>query len=846
MTRLLRPAGLGLLGVLLARCAAAATPFLSEIHYDDVGADSGEAIEILGEAGLDLTGWRLVLYNGATGVPYATWVLAARIRDEREGYGTLAVTLPADGLQNGPDGIALVDPQQRVVEWLSYEGSFVALSGPAAGLASRDIGVREGPDTPEGTSLQRGGAGVDDDLAVWLAEQPESFGVVNASQGLGAPWAFFPIATLQGADHRSAFDGVGVRTSGVVTALAADGFYLQDPIGDGLPETSEALFVQTDRDPGLLPGDVPMLSGVVVELAAGGSAELSTTALALSRVDEIVAVSSALPDAVLVGAGGRTPPAEVIDDDALTRFEPARDGIDFWESLEGMRARLRDAVSVSPTNFFDETFALGDRGEQASGLGVRGALLGSREDANPERIRVHEDPDWTGGGGSRAQLGDGLGDVEGVVDYAFGSFELRASRPLQVAPHELARETSGLSAAPGTLTVASYNLRNFGPADAQRALRLARDVVDALHAPAILALQEMQDDDGPADSGETEASRNAQMLSEAIEGAAGPHYVWIDRPPADGADGGQPGANIRVGFLYDPLRVSLVEGSVQRLSDSDPTDGDAFRGSRKPLAVEIRALGHVFVLVAVHFTSRSGGTPAFGAVQPPIVGGASRRLAQAGEVADWIVRRRAALPGALFVVLGDMNEVTDAPPLTRLAAAPASLRDLASGLPAGEGYSYVFEGQAELLDHVFVSSALFPHAELDVVHVNTGFLDAASDHDPVLARLDLAALPEPDVAHLAPAALSTLLVLRRKLRGRSRKRAARRRAQTDSVSRKRMRSAAGRSRAVWTRPWETRSTHHCRKPCAVCAATSGKAAASVATMSHTRGDTSEKLQRVKL
>lgn len=759
MTRSWRLFRCGLLGALLAGPAAAA-PFISELHYDDIGADSGEGIEIVGEAGFDLGGWRLVLYNGATGAPYASVALTARLPDEGLGYGALAVLLPTNGLQNGPDGVALVDPAQGVVELLSYEGSFAAMSGPAAGLVSRDIGVREGPDTPEGTSLQRGGAGLQADTRVWLPRQPESFGTINEAQSLGAAWASVPIAALQGAGHRSPWSGRGVRTRGVVTVVAADGFYLQDPVGDGAPETSEALFVATTSPPDLLPGDVIAVSGVPLELEPGdGGGELSTTVLALSRIDEVVALGSALPAPVLVGAGGRTPPARVIDDDALTRFEPERDGIDFWESLEGMRAVLADAVSVSATNFFDETFAVADRG--ASGLGVRGALVGSPDDANPERIRIYADPARTGDVGP-ARLGDGLGDVEGVVDYAFGSFELRATRALLVEPNPLASETSGLVPAPGTLTLASYNLENFGPADRLRADRIAHHIVDALHGPDVVALQEMQDDDGPADSGETGSDGNARMLVDAIERASGPRYAWIDLPPEDGADGGRPGANIRVGFLVDPLRVSLVADSVQRLVDRDPSDGDAFAHSRKPLAIEIRRDGRPVELVGVHFTSRAGGTPAFGAVQPPIVGGASRRLAQAEEVRAWIESRRAADPEALFVVLGDMNEVPRAAPLAALAAPPTGLRDLSDRLAAGDRYSYVFEGQAELLDHVLVSPALYAHAELDAVHLNTGFLDAASDHDPVLARLDLRALPEPGAARLGVTAAISLLMLRRR------------------------------------------------------------------------------------
>ncbi|MBI4747380.1 MAG: hypothetical protein HY774_02785 [Acidobacteria bacterium] len=52
---------------------AATTPvFINEIHYDNTGTDAGEAIEVAGPAGTDLTGWTIVLYNGSGGVTYDT------------------------------------------------------------------------------------------------------------------------------------------------------------------------------------------------------------------------------------------------------------------------------------------------------------------------------------------------------------------------------------------------------------------------------------------------------------------------------------------------------------------------------------------------------------------------------------------------------------------------------------------------------------------------------------------------------------------------------------------------------------------------------------------------------
>ncbi|HEX9680147.1 MAG TPA: hypothetical protein VGA32_01740, partial [Anaerolineales bacterium] len=120
------------------------TVFLNEIHYDNASTDAGEAIEVAGPAGTDLTGWSLVLYNASTGLVYDTDPLAGVIADQGGGYGTVSLSYPVNGIQNGsPDGIALVDGSSALIQFLSYEGSFTALDGPANGTMSTDIGVSE-------------------------------------------------------------------------------------------------------------------------------------------------------------------------------------------------------------------------------------------------------------------------------------------------------------------------------------------------------------------------------------------------------------------------------------------------------------------------------------------------------------------------------------------------------------------------------------------------------------------------------------------------------------------------------------------------------------------------------
>ena len=167
--------------------ASAATVFINEIHYDNTGTDSGEAIEVAGPAGTDLTGWSLVLYNGSGGAPYGTTALSGVIPDQQNGYGTVFVSYPSNGIQNGsPDGVALVDAGSAVVQFLSYEGTMTAVGGPADGLLSVDIGVSEPGTGPVGESLQLTGTGSVSDDFTWAASMPNTFGAVNTGQTFGA------------------------------------------------------------------------------------------------------------------------------------------------------------------------------------------------------------------------------------------------------------------------------------------------------------------------------------------------------------------------------------------------------------------------------------------------------------------------------------------------------------------------------------------------------------------------------------------------------------------------------------------------------------------------------------
>lgn len=146
-------------GTLLTRSAAAHLPVrISEIHYDNASTDANERIEVSAPAGTDLTGWTLVLYNGSGGASYGTTPLGGLTPSVCEGGDRQVVVAayPSNGIQNGaPDGVALVNPSNVVVEFLSYEGTFAATNGPATGMTSVSIGVSQSGTESDQASLQR-------------------------------------------------------------------------------------------------------------------------------------------------------------------------------------------------------------------------------------------------------------------------------------------------------------------------------------------------------------------------------------------------------------------------------------------------------------------------------------------------------------------------------------------------------------------------------------------------------------------------------------------------------------------------------------------------------------------
>jgi len=569
------------------------------------------------------------------------------------------------------------------------------------------------------------------------------------------------IHDIQGAAHISPKAGQNVsNVNGIVTAKRTNGFYMQDPNPDSDPATSEGIFVFTSSAPtSVNVGDAVKVNGRVQEFRPGGAStgNLTTTELTSPSIT-VLSSGNPLPAATVLGTGGRIPPDTVIEDDATGNvetsgtFDPANDGLDFYESVEGMRVQLDNAVAVGPTNAFGETPVVGDDGANASVRTARGGLLLRANDPNPERLVVDDSITPM----PAVNVGDHYtGPLVGVVDYNFGNFFLEVTNAVSRVDSGLQRETTAL---PGLdeLAVATFNFENLDTTDPQSKFdQLAGIIVNNLRAPDLIAGEEVQDNNGPTDSGTVDASQTLGQLVAAIQAAGGPTYDWREIDPVNDQDGGEPGGNIRQVFLFrTDSGLSFIDrpgggsttpttvvgsGDSTQLSFSpgriDPNNS-AWATSRKPLAGEFLYRGHKLYVIANHFNSKGGDDPLSGRFQPPTRSSEVQRHQQANVEADFVSQLQAADPNANVVVLGDLNDFEFSETVGILEA--AGLHDLMDTLPLAERYSYEFEGNAQVLDHILVNGPLFARPLVfDPVHVNAEFADQASDHDPSVVRLTL-------------------------------------------------------------------------------------------------------------
>ncbi|SDJ23236.1 hypothetical protein SAMN05192558_109268 [Actinokineospora alba] len=648
----------------------------------------------------------------------------------------------------------------RIVDLVGYGAAVVRETTPT-------------PATSNTTSAARPAlVDTDNNSADFVIGAPTPTNAAGETPGGGGP-APTPakINEIQGAGHLSAMDGVKVSTTGVVTAVRAfgssRGFWLQDPQADANPATSEGLFVFTgSTTPNLAVGDAVTVVGTVDEFypdaAPASSVMLATTELT-SATWTVNSSGNALPAAEVLtpttvpNAYAPSPGGSI---EALP-LDPSAFALDFYESREGMRVQVDNARVVGATTAFNEVFVTTKPDQNRSARGA--TVYTGYDDSNSGRLQVLSLIPFAQRPFPQANVGDTLaGATAGPVDFSrFGGYVLQAT---QLGDHvsgnlqpEVTRAERG-----GELSVATYNVENLSPVDSQAKFdRLARAIITNLATPDILSLEEIQDNTGPVNDGVVAADQTLRKFSDTIVALGGPRYDWRQIDPIDGQDGGQPGGNIRVAFLFNPARVSFVDkpgGDAvtpievtqgefpfqAKLSISpgriEPGD-EAWENSRKPLVGEFTFRGKPVVVVTNHFNSKGGDQPLFGRFQPPNRSSEVQRLKQAALVNAFARKITDIDPFANLVVLGDINDFQFSPVMAKLTEGGA-LRALIDDLPVTERYSYVFQGNAQALDHITVSPFIF-RADYDIVHINAEFADQASDHDPQVVRFHPTSIPWP-------------------------------------------------------------------------------------------------------
>lgn len=554
-------------------------------------------------------------------------------------------------------------------------------------------------------------------------------------------WA--TIMEIQGAGTKSAYAGQTVVVTGVVTGsyqqLPLQGFFLQATSGDGDDTTSDGIFVyHGDRSPGAVrQGDSVEVVGVVREAYGRTTIDISQVASSVTRRSS----GNRLPEPIEL----RPPPL---------RPDAAR----YYESLEGMLVRAPDAVVVGPTSRYGE-FAV-----VRADTGLRRVF---QSDTNGLGQLIFVDD----GAGSAARYelatGDRVTGIIGPLDYSFGQFKVEqfADAKLRIEP---GTRQYAPAAAPAEMefTVASFNLENLfdplytpgklgpcdvdasgvpcrervTPADYQRKLtKAARAIRDALGAPTIVGVQEVES-----------LAVLTQLAAQPELSAFGYQAVLLDGVDPRG---------INVGLLYRAETVTIhgvsqlnecttknygfSDVEARCSSKDDGTQDGYWLAARPPLVVDLTvgagSSAERMTLIVNHFKSKGG-------LDPENKQFTSRRTAEARLVASAVrdlVRRD---PNAQVIVMGDLNDFVASTPLQVLTA-EAPLFDLAAAVPAGARYSYIYNGESEVLDHILVTANLRSRVLENVfVRIDADFPAAraadltpfrTSDHDPAFVRFRL-------------------------------------------------------------------------------------------------------------
>jgi len=636
--------------------------------------------------------------------------------------------------------------------------------------------------------------------------------VVADGRGTGTirndDFGLVPISGIQGEGARSAMVGSVVRARGVVTGRKSAGFFIQEATPDANPLTSEGIYVFTGTTPPsvVVAGNLVEVTGQVTEFVPSGDPQQPP----LTQLTQ--------PQVALI-ASGQPLPAPVV----LTSNLPAPAGaFDQLERLEGMRVTVPMLTVCAPTQgtinetsatafssgvFFGVVTGVGrpfrEPGIQAPDAPPSGTIPPiPRFDNNPERIRVDSN-ELVGGAALDYAVGTVVSGLTGPLDYSFRSYTLLPEPGVRPTASGGAVARAVTPPADDELTIATYNLQRLYDATndpvigepvptpaafAGRLGKASRAIRDYLRSPDILGVVEVE-------NLATLQALATRISDDAI--AAGQPDPRYTAQLIEGNDVG----GIDVGFL---VRTAVVAGAKPRVSVSaavqelaasrftNPDGSSELLNDRPPLrlmATVNHAAGGSFAVTVIvnHLRSLGGvGDNAPGSNGWATVGARVRakRQRQAEDLARLVQARQAADPNERIILTGDFNafefndgfgdsigtilgrpspEDTTVVPGDGADLVEPDLVNLSALTPAGERYSYTFDGNAQSLDHLLVNRATIEatlarrveHPRLNADFPETARNDASSplrlsDHDPLVGYFRVAvfcSVPLPTLAY---------------------------------------------------------------------------------------------------
>ena len=572
-----------------------------------------------------------------------------------------------------------------------------------------------------------------------------------------APKEVKNIGEVQGESHQSPLVGKEVVINNVVVTKTDEGkgFYVQDKVSDNNPRTSDAVFVASKEK--VVSGDLLRVQGTVKEgymeeysVKPGQTFKKPAGSLTVTQIINATITKlgkAELPKALNIS---EKMPKDVVDN-TPTKYNPETEALDYWESLEGMLVEVTKPKVTGPQYKGDIYVLPGDyKGQKLNNIGGVNLRPGVQ---NTEVIPVSVGNDFV------AKAKDYFNEnISGVVTYRNKTYKIDRATVPELQDGGLKREVSKIYPSEDKLTIASYNIENFSANNSghdetpeEKVDKIANSFIKEVHSPDIITLIEVQDNNGGVNDGTVDGVKSGEKLAQRIKSLGGPDYKYTEIAPVDGKDGGKPGANIRVAYLYNPKRVTLIgkeKGGSEEAArfvnghlEKNPARVDPksvhFEKVRKSLAAEFEFKGERIVVIANHLKSKLGDDAIYGSNQPSVENTKAKRIEEAKILNAFIKEGLRQNPNLKFVLTGDFNDFEFSDSVKTIVG--NELVNLMAEHEQGDRYSYFYRGSNQSLDNILISKNIKDKVVFSPVHINASFMEEhgrASDHDPVVVQID--------------------------------------------------------------------------------------------------------------